>query len=114
MNKRKLGAKYEKVAAAFLEKQGYEVIKYNYRCFFGEIDLIAKDADMLVFCEVKYRKNASLGSALEAVNYHKQQIIVKCAMQYLMARYEKEIPCRFDVIGVQGTQICHIKNAYQG
>ena len=113
-NKRRLGTKYEKLAAAYLQKQGYEVVETNYRCFFGEIDLIAKDKSTLVFCEVKYRTNASRGNPLEAVNHRKQQIIFKCAMNYLTFKCRREVPSRFDVIGFQGDKICHIKNAFQG
>ena len=115
-NKRQLGTKYEKMAAAYLKKPelGYKLLEANYRCFFGEIDLIAKDKDTVVFCEVKYRQNGRQGNPLEAVNYRKQQIIYKCAMNYMTFIYKKEAPCRFDVIGFQGDQICHIKNAFQG
>ena len=55
--RRKTGTVYEQAVGYYLEQQGYEILVYNYRCRFGEIDLIGKDGEYLVFCEVKYRKN---------------------------------------------------------
>ena len=74
-NKRQTGIKYEQAAGFFLEQMGYEILEYNYRCRFGEIDIIAKDGACLVFCEVKYRSGRGKGSPLEAVDYRKQQTI---------------------------------------
>jgi putative endonuclease len=135
-NKRQVGTKYEKLAGAFLEKQGYDIVCYNYRCFFGEIDIIAREGSTIVFCEVKYRRTLVGGSPFEAVDPRKQQIIYKCAMNYLSfedakseidhdtyrninsgssrGMYEREISYRFDVIGFVGDEICHVKNAFQG
>ena len=113
-NKRKIGTKYEKMAGAFLLKQGYEILFYNYRCFFGEIDIIAKDEDTLVFCEVKYRNVSKGGNPLEAVDYKKQQILFKSAMNYLNFEYKADSLCRFDVIGFVGDEILHVKDAFQG
>lgn len=67
MNKRQIGTLYEEKAARCLQAAGYEILERNYRCRAGEIDLIAKDHDFLVFVEVKYRENASMGTPLEAV-----------------------------------------------
>jgi putative endonuclease len=111
-NRRQLGAKYEKMAGEFLEKQGYEILCYNYRCFFGEIDIVAKEGETLVFCEVKYRRKDTGENPLEAVNYKKQQTIYKCAMNYLRYEYKGEVPCRFDVIGFVGDEMTHIGNAF--
>jgi putative endonuclease len=113
-NKRQIGTEYEKLASAFLEKQGYEILCFNYRCFFGEIDIIVKDDDTLVFCEVKHRSSDTLGNPLEAVGVKKQQIIYKCAMNYLSYEYKDEVPCRFDVIGFVGDEITHVKDAFYG
>ena len=57
VNKRALGGEKELLAAKYLQSQGFTIIKMNYRCKTGEIDIIANDKDYLVFCEVKYRKN---------------------------------------------------------
>ena len=129
VNKRQIGSKYEKLAGAFLERQGYEILCYNYRCFFGEIDIVAKDDETLVFCEVKYRSSSTRGNPLEAVDAKKQQILYRCGMNYISFESEdtrnhtrssehcqrkEEVPCRFDVIGFIGDEICHVKNAFEG
>lgn len=95
----------------------------NYTCRLGEIDLIARDRQYLVFVEVKYRKNLDKGSPLEAVDARKQMRIQKAAAYYLVSRGMGEsTPCRFDVIGILGEQadlaspragqVRHIKNAF--
>ncbi|EOS41052.1 hypothetical protein C808_00217 [Lachnospiraceae bacterium M18-1] len=112
-NKRKTGAAYEQAAGYYLEQQGYVILQYNYRCRIGEIDLIAQDGDCLVFCEVKYRKNGSRGNPLEAVDAKKQYRISRCAQYYLMEKRLGDIPCRYDVIGIEGSRITLIKNAFE-
>lgn len=67
-NRRRTGTKYEKIAGEFLEKQGYRILEYNFRCRYAEIDIVAKDGEYLVFCEVKFRKTGGLSAALEAVS----------------------------------------------
>ncbi len=101
-NNRETGTFYEKLAGAFLQEQGYQILEYNYRCKMGEIDIIARHEGYLVFCEVKYRKNNKRGTPAEAVTLRKQRMISKCAMYYIMERGIPDIPCRFDVIGVLG------------
>ena len=113
-NKRRTGTRYEQAAGFFLEQIGYEVLEYNYRCRFGEIDIIAKDGICLVFCEVKYRSGREKGSPLEAVDNRKQQRIFRCASHYLAGRGVEDVPCRFDVIGIEGTAVTDIKNAFTG
>ena len=113
-NKRRTGTRYEQAAGFFLEQIGYEVLEYNYHCRFGEIDIIAKDGICLVFCEVKYRSGREKGSPLEAVDNRKQQRIFRCASHYLAGRGLEDVPCRFDVIGIEGTAVTHIKNAFTG
>ena len=111
---RQTGADYERAAGYYLEKQGCEVLEYNYRCRAGEIDLIAKDGEYLVFCEVKYRSDGRKGSPLEAVGAGKQRTIFRCAMFYLAEHHTEDVPCRFDVIGIEGAEVTHIKNAFAG
>ena len=114
MNKRELGSKYEQAVGYYLEQQGYEVLEYNYRCRFGEIDLIARDGEYLVFCEVKFRKSLRAGSSLEAVDERKQKTIYLVAQHYLMMHHLDDIPCRFDVIGVEHNKVIVMKNAFEG
>lgn len=112
-NKRTIGSRKEKQAGAYLETLGYQIVLYNYRCRFGEIDIIAKDGDALVFCEVKYRKTEKSGHPLEAVDSKKQRVISKCAMYYNTTNGLSYLPCRFDVVGILGEQIEVIKNAFE-
>lgn len=113
-NTRKTGDLYERKAAAYLEQQGLAILERNYRCRQGEIDLIARDTGYLVFVEVKYRRGERAGNSLEAVNKAKQKAIGAVARYYLAVRWHSsDIPCRFDVIGIDGEQISWIKNAFE-
>lgn len=111
-NKRRIGAEKEQKAGAYLTELGYEIIKYNFRCRLGEIDIIARDGEYLVFCEVKYRSGGVSGHPLEAVDIRKQQVLSKCAFYYLTLNGLQDVPCRFDVISVTDREIRLIKNAF--
>lgn len=73
MNRRKEGAYYENLVAEYLKTQGYEILEKNYRCRIGEIDLIAKEGETLVFVEVKYRRDDKMGNPKEAVDSKKAE-----------------------------------------
>ena len=113
VNKRAAGADKEQLAARYLVDNGYTVLERNFRNKTGEIDIIAKKDNYIVFVEVKYRSNNIYGYAVEAVNYRKKQIIMHVAQFYMATRYKScDIPCRFDVIGIDGETVTHIKNAF--
>lgn len=113
MNKRELGGCYEKIAADYLRKQGLYIKEMNYRCSQGEIDIIARDGEYLVFVEVKFRKDEKKGSPLEAVGYWKKKVISKIAKQYIVLHYHTlDIACRFDVVGILKEEIVWIKDAF--
>mgnify|MGYP003276936016 CR=1 FL=1 len=111
-NNRKVGKDYEQAVGYYLEQQGYVVLEYNYRCRLGEIDIIVRDGEYLVFCEVKYRQDGKKGSPLEAVGKKKQRTLYLCASHYLCEHGIDGIPCRFDVIGIEGGKLTHIRNAF--
>ena len=114
MNRRKEGAYYENLVAEYLKTQGYEILEKNYRCRIGEIDLIAKEGETLVFVEVKYRRNDKMGDPKEAVDQKNQKKISMTASYYLMRECGRmDIPCRFDVAAVLGDQIEVVKNAFE-
>ena len=114
MNRRKEGAYYENLVAEYLKTQGYEILEKNYRCRIGEIDLIAKEGETLVFVEVKYRRDDKMGNPKESVNRKKQKKISMTASYYLMRECGRmDIPCRFDVAAVLGEQIEVVKNAFE-
>ena len=111
-NRRETGTQYEKMAAAYLQKQGYEIIEQNFRCRQGEIDIIAQDGEYLVFCEVKYRSTEQKGHPLEAVTVQKQHRLSRAALYYVAKRGLFDVPCRFDVIGILDKEIVLYKNAF--
>ena len=113
INKRAVGTVYEKAAGSYLVQQGYEILEYNFRCRMGEIDIIAKDGEYLVFVEVKYRSSERAGNPLEAVDIRKQRIISKVASYYCLTHgYGESSPCRFDVVAINGEEYILIKNAF--
>ncbi|WP_457576406.1 YraN family protein [Desulfomarina sp.] len=94
----------EKEASRFLEKNGYTVLEKNYRRKFGEIDIIARKDDYLVFIEVKTRTGHSHGDPLEAVTDRKQRQISRVAQCYLSEKRLHDTAARFDVIAVNMTK----------
>lgn len=114
-NNRKTGADFEQKAAEYLAGQGYCILEKNYRNRSGEIDIIAKDKEMLVFAEVKYRANICCGDPLEAVDQKKQRRICRAALSYYKMRGCRTTqPCRFDVIAFYGNgSLRHIQNAFE-
>ena len=115
MNNREKGSRYEETAASFLIQNGYDILERNYRRKTGEIDLIARDGDVLVFFEVKCRKLKKKGFPEEAVNDRKQERIYRTAEWYLKEHHISfEARCRFDVISILDDHISHIKNAFGG
>lgn len=114
-NKRKLGECYEELAAGYLIEKGYIILQKNYRNIFGEIDILARQGDYLVFVEVKYRSSKAYGDPAEAVGIYKQRRISKAALGYIFSRgYSYDMPCRFDVIAVyQNGVIRHIPDAFE-
>jgi putative endonuclease len=111
-NNRQVGTQYEIISSQYLEKLGYIILSKNYRCRSGEIDIIAKDQDYIVFVEVKFRHSTAYGIPAEAVNYVKRQRIIRVAQYYLMQHGLYESKCRFDVISLTTDTINHIKNAF--
>ena len=95
-----LGKQGEDLACRELRRRGYAILARRYRTRFGEIDIIARDGDTLVFVEVKTRRHAGFGGPVAAVNFTKQRRLVNMARSYLMGVDPPEPPCRFDVVGV--------------
>ena len=113
MNKRQTGSRYEETAAAFLTSKGYRVLERNFRCRQGEIDLICRHGRYLVFAEVKYRSGLSMRSPAEAVDARKQERIRRAAAFYLYSHgMGGDVPCRFDVVGILGSDIELIQDAF--
>lgn len=111
-NNRSVGTEGEEKARAFLETRGCKILKANYRCPGGEIDLIAKEGETILFVEVKYRTGEGSGQPEEAVDSRKQRTISRCALHYLARRGSVDVPCRFDVISIAGEEIRWHRNAF--
>lgn len=117
MDIRKLfGKSGEDIAVSFLKKSGYSILERNYRCKFGEIDIIASNGSTLCFIEVKARSSGKFGVGAESVITSKQKKIINSANNYINEKNISNILCRFDVISidtVEGRQIInHIENAF--
>ncbi|BHH83998.1 YraN family protein [Desulforhopalus sp. 52FAK] len=111
-----LGMEGEASAARFLKRKGYTIIEKNYRCSYGEIDLIVQDGDTLVFVEVKTRTSKDFGGPAAAVNHRKQVQISKTAHNFL-TELKKDTNARFDVVSIlmeknREVQIDHLTNAF--
>ena len=96
-----LGRWGEEQAAAFLKKERYKILKMNFRCPLGEIDIIAREKKTLVFIEVKTRTRKDFAKPVEAVTPHKMRQICKVARYYLQQSGLRDIDCRMDVVSVE-------------
>lgn len=112
--RKKIGNHGEALAAAYLEKQGYSIIEMNWRCKFGEIDIVAQQADTLVFVEVKTR-NGSIDEAFAQITPRKRQKLIKSAYAYVNqpGGPGEDALWRIDVIAVAlaNAQTPHIAHA---
>ena len=95
-----LGVLGERLALCFLKQQGYKILLQNYETPLGEIDLIAREGDWLVFVEVKTRRSDASGTPADSVTPRKRWQIVKVAQSYLNRYGLHDHPCRFDVVSV--------------
>lgn len=111
-----IGKAGESFTAGWLERRGFRIVARNYHSRYGEIDIIAEDAQYIVFVEVKTRKPGAMVSAVESVTREKQQKIVLTAESYLMKRPSALQP-RFDVAAVTTLggipqELCYFQNAF--
>ena len=107
-----LGQSGEDRAAAELERRGYAILERRYRTRYGEIDIIAREGATTVFIEVKVRATGECGSAAEAVTPRKQRRLASMALDYLARTTATEIPCRFDVVAIDGEELTIIRDAF--
>ncbi len=119
MNKERisLGKIGEKLAVAHLKKMKYKILERNYKCPLGEVDLVARDQNTLVFIEVKTRKTKDFGGPAAAVDLHKQRQLSKVALHYLNQKKLNNVPARFDVVAIElispAAHIEVIRNAFE-
>ena len=98
--RRLLGQAGEALAAQTLQQQGYTILTRNYRTPYGEIDLIARHGDTLVFVEVKLRRSEFFGPPQAAVNTAKKRHLKRAAQYYLIRQRSPDIKIRFDVVAI--------------
>ena len=109
------GQQAEDLAARFLEKQKLRIVARNYRCRGGEIDLVCHDGKVLVFVEVRLRRNAAFGGAAASVTPTKQRRIILAAQHFLMSHSLANPDCRFDCVfldNVSGNKLEWLRDAF--
>ena len=99
-------------AAAYLASHGLAILARNFRCRLGEIDVVARDGEVLVFVEVRLRSSGSFGGALESITPHKQRRIQAAANLYL-SKLRRVPRCRFDVVLIEGDELRWLKAAFE-
>jgi len=108
----KLGQTGEEIARRYLQSRGYWIVERNWRCRFGELDLIARDGDTLVFVEVKARTRDGFGGPEGAVTPRKRARMVAAARAY-MREVGTDLAVRFDVVAVRPGKVTLYRDAFQ-
>lgn len=109
----RIGEESERLAQSFLEKKGLELVEKNYRCRYGEIDLIMRNKQCLVFIEVRYRKTNLYGNAAQSITPSKIKKITHTAHHFLNEQSSyAHLSKRFDFVGITGEQLEWIENAF--
>ncbi|MFP4034149.1 MAG: YraN family protein [Desulfovermiculus sp.] len=110
------GRSGEEMARAFLVGQGYEVISVNWRCRYGELDLVCRNQQIVVFVEVKTRNTSTLETPAEALTHRKQSKLIKSASLFLSQHKMWHLQSRFDLVSVffqtHHCQVDHVPNAF--
>jgi len=101
-----LGLEAEDLALGYLQQQGLSLLERNYRSRYGEIDLIMRDQQHIVFVEVRFRSSQRYGGAISSVDIHKQRKLIKCAQQYI-ANTPSRLGFRFDVLAISPSSQQH-------
>lgn len=102
----------EDAALSHLTGKGMSLVERNFRCRGGEIDLVMRDGETLVFVEVRARADARHGGAAASITTRKQARLIVAAQVFLQ-RYRMPPPCRFDVVAIDGGEIAWLKNAIE-
>jgi putative endonuclease len=110
--KKRLGNRGERAAVRYLKQKGYVILKRNYKCRFGEVDIIAKKSDVVAFVEVKTRTDDTFGQPNEAVREDRMRRYINTAKLF-MTRNQGEYVIRFDIIEVTPEGIRHIESAFE-
>lgn len=113
MDRKTQGQRAEQQACKFLQQQGLKLIEKNYRCRFGEIDLVMRDGQQLVFVEVRYRSSSAFGGPLASIDHRKKANLIATAYHYLLVK-KKQYDARFDIVGItKGGRTDWVTNAIE-
>lgn len=107
------GASAETDASELLVAAGYAIVERNFRCKVGELDIIARDGEVLAFVEVRSRSDDAHGSAAEMVGRTKQRRVARVAAYYLATKSPEYEQCRFDVVAITAGEAILIKDAFR-
>lgn len=113
MDKIEQGASAEACATRLLVAAGYSIVERNFRCKAGELDIVARDGDVLVFVEVRSRSDDEHGSAAEMIRHTKQRRVARVATYYLSTVAPVFEECRFDVVAITAGDAVLIKDAFR-
>ena len=112
-SKQERGAAAERDAAQLLASAGYEIVERNFRCKAGELDIVARDGDVLVFVEVRSRSDDEHGTAPEMIQRTKQRRVIRVARCYLEAVAPDFDECRFDIVAITADESILLKDAFR-
>ncbi len=113
MDTKQRGDEAEHAAAELLLAAGYEIVERNFRCKAGELDIVARDGDVLVFVEVRSRSDDDHGHAVEMVGRIKQRRVVRVARHYLALAAPRFERCRFDVVAITAGEAILLRDAFR-
>jgi putative endonuclease len=111
-DKQRQGRQHEQAALAHLKRHGLALVEENFACKGGEIDLVMRDGDTLVFVEVRQRMSMAHGGAAASITPAKIRRLVRAAQFYLM-RFPEAPPCRFDVVAIDAGQLEWLRNVIE-
>lgn len=112
-NKVQRGASAETDATRLLADAGYRIVERNFRCKLGELDIVARDGDVLVFVEVRSRSDDDHGSAVEMIRRTKQRRVARVAAYYLATVDPVYEECRFDIVAITAGDAILLKDAFR-
>lgn len=107
--RRKLGRRGEQVAAAYLQRLGYTILERNWRCPLGEVDIVARDGDCLVFVEVRAWRPGQYGTPEASITPRKQSKMLEVAQSYLQAAGLDDVDWRIDVVAIEMDRVARVK-----
>ena len=108
------GANAESLATELLVREGYHIVERNFRCKSGELDIIARDGEILCFIEVRSRATDEHGNAAETVTHAKRRQVSRVALHYIAQRNPSFDRSRYDVVAITGDRVDLIRDAWRG